>query len=225
MVSSLQLFSSGIAADQGICRQLDDKRCILERTRRKEQLMKASNSVLAQGTASGEDIERYEVIDGVRVEREPMGAFETVLASWLCYLMNSFAAGKKLGQAVNEVLFVLNAARNLNRRPDVAFVSYARWTTPVVAREPAWNVVPDLAIEIVSPINLAEEIDRKITDYFQAEVRLVWVFYPDSGRVYVYQSPTHVSILERTDTLDGGEVLPGFRLPIAQLYESVAKPE
>ena len=187
--------------------------------------MKASNSVLTQGTASGEDIERYEVVDGVRVEREPMGAFETVLASWLCHVMNSFAAGKKLGLAVNEVLFVLNAARNLNRRPDVAFVSYARWPTSIVAREPAWNVVPDLAIEIVSPTNLAEEIDRKITDYFQAEVRLVWVFYPDSGRVYVYQSPTHVSIVERTDTLDGGEVLPGFRLPIAELYEAVAKPE
>src|SRR5919198_3308935 len=171
-----------------------------------------------QGTASVDDIERYEVIDGTRIAREPMGAFETVLASWLCHLINSFASGKKLGLAVSEVLFVLNATRNLNRRPDVAFVSYARWPTSVVAREPAWNVVPDLAIEIVSPSNLAEEIDRKITDYFQSEVRLVWVFYPDSGRVYDYQSPTHVSILERTDTLDGGEVLPGLQLPIAQLY-------
>jgi Uma2 family endonuclease len=187
--------------------------------------MEASPSELAQGTASGEDIERYEIIDGVRVEREPMGAFETVLASWLCYLMNSFAVGKKLGLAVNEVLFVLNAARNIQRRPDVAFVSYGRWPSSVVARAPAWNVVPDLAIEIVSPTNLAEEIDRKITDYFQAQVRLVWVFYPDSGRVYVYQAPTHVSILERTDSLDGGDVLPGFRAPIAGLYEAVAKPE
>jgi hypothetical protein len=123
--------------------------------------------------------------------------------------------GKKLGLAVNEVLFVLNAARNLNRRPDIAFVSYARWPTSVVARAPAWNVVPDLVIEIVSPTNLAEEIDRKITDYFQAQVRLVWVFYPDSGRVYVYQSPMHVSILERTETLDGGDILPGFRVPIS----------
>ena len=187
--------------------------------------MEASRSELAQGTTWGEDTERYEIIDGVRVEREPMGAFETVLASWLCYLINSFAAGKKLGLAVTEVLFVLNATRNLNRRPDVAFVSYARWPTSVVAREPAWNVVPDLAVEIVSPTNLAEEIDRRITDYFQAQVRLVWVLYPDSGRVYVYQSPTHVGILERTDTLDGGEILPGFRLTIAGLYEAVAKPE
>jgi Uma2 family endonuclease len=148
--------------------------------------MKASNFVLTQGPASDEDIERYEVVDGVRVEREPMGAFETVLASWLCHVINSFAAGKQLGLAANEVLFVLNAARTLNRRPDVAFVSYARWPTAVVAREPAWNVVPDLAIEIVSPTTLAVEIDRKITDHFQSGVRLVWVFYPDSGRVCVY---------------------------------------
>ncbi len=119
---------------------------------------------------------------------------------------------------------MLHAARNLQRHPDVAFVSYARWPTSVVAREAAWNVVPDLAIEIVSPSNLAEEIDRKITDYFQSEVRLVWVLYPDSGRVYIYQSPMQVSILERPDTLDGGEVLPGFRLLIAQLYEAMVKP-
>ena len=186
--------------------------------------MQVSQSLSQQDHVSADDVERYEVIDGVRVEREPMGAFETVLASWLCHLLNSFAAGKKLCLAVSEVLFVLNAQRNLRRRPDVAFVSYARWPTPVMARESAWNVVPDLAVEVVSPSNLAEEIDRKMTDYFHAGVRLVWVFYPDSGRVYVYQSPTQVSIVERTGTLDGGEVLPGLQLPMAQLYEAVTRP-
>jgi hypothetical protein len=50
-----------------------------------------------QGTASVDDLERYEVIDGARIEREPMGAFESVLASWLSFLINSFAAGKKIG--------------------------------------------------------------------------------------------------------------------------------
>ena len=85
--------------------------------------------------------------------------------------------------------------------------------------------MPDLAVEIVRPTNLAEEIDNKITDYFQSGVRLVWVFSPDSGRGYLYRSPTQVSILQRTDTLDGGEMLSGFRLPIARLYEAVTKPE
>jgi Uma2 family endonuclease len=187
--------------------------------------MKVSQSTSVQSTPWVDDVERYEVVDGIRVEREPMGAFETVLASWLCYLLNSCTAGKKLGLAVHETLFVLNASGNLQRRPDVAFVSYTRWPAAVVARESAWNVVPDLAIEIVSPTNLAEEIDSKVSDYFQSGVRLVWVFYPDTGRVYVYQSPTQVSILERTDTLDGGEVLLGFQLPIIQLYEAVTKPD
>jgi Uma2 family endonuclease len=118
----------------------------------------------------------------------------------------------------------LKPSRDLKRRPDVAFESYERWPSAIVERAPAWNVVPDLAVEIVNPTNLTEEIDHKVMDYFQSGVRLVWVFYPDSGRVYAYRPPTHVSILERTDTLDGDEVLPGFRLPIAQLYEAVTKP-
>jgi hypothetical protein len=56
--------------------------------------MNTSDSVLTQGTASDDDIERYEIVDGVRVERESREAFETVLASWLCYVINNFAAGK-----------------------------------------------------------------------------------------------------------------------------------
>jgi Uma2 family endonuclease len=71
---------------------------------------------------------------------------------------------KKLGLAVNEVLFVLNAARDLKRRPDVAFISYARWPSAVVERAAAWNVVPDLAVEMVSPTNLAQEITFVATD-------------------------------------------------------------
>ncbi len=72
-------------------------------TRTLKEIGAADESVkLGTGTRHclGEDIERYEVIDGVRVEREPMAAFETVLASWLCHLINSFAVGKKLGLAV-----------------------------------------------------------------------------------------------------------------------------
>lgn len=84
--------------------------------------------------------------------------------------------------AVSQVLFVLNAAQDLKCRPDVAFVSYRRWSSTVVARVPAWNLVPELAVKIVSPANLAEEIDHKITDYCQSGIRLVWVFHPDSGR-------------------------------------------
>jgi Uma2 family endonuclease len=106
----------------------------------------------------------------------------------------------------------------------VAFVSYPRWPEDHVPRAEAWDVVPDLAVEVISPTNLAEEIDDKLTDYFAAGVRMVWVLFPGSGRLYVYRSPEQVAGLDRSDELDGGDVLPGFRLPITTLFEAVTKP-
>jgi Uma2 family endonuclease len=154
-----------------------------------------------------------------------MGAFETVLASALAYHLGHFILQHKLGVVATETLFVLDAQRNLKRRPDVAFVSYPRWPEDHVPCAEAWNVVPDLAVEVISPTDLAEEIDDKITDYFAAGVQLVWVLFPVSGRVYVYQSPERVTGLERSDELNGGDVLPGFRLPVAAVFEAVTKPQ
>jgi Uma2 family endonuclease len=176
-------------------------------------------------TMAAEDERLYEVVDGERRELEPRGAFETALASALACYLGPFALQHKLGLVVMGTLFVLDAQRNLKRRPDVAFVSYPRWPDDQVPRAEAWDVVPDLAVEVISPTNLAEEIDEKLTDYFAAGVRLVWVLFPGSGRVYVYQSPEQVTGLDRSDELNGGDVLPGFRLPIAALFEAVRKPK
>lgn len=175
-------------------------------------------------TVAAEEERLYEVVNGERRELEPMGAFETALAWILSYHLGSFAFQHQLGLVMTETLFVLDAQRNLKRRPDVAFVSYPRWPDDQVPRAEAWDVVPDLAVEVISPTNLAEEIDDKLTDYFAAGVRLVWVLFPVSGRLYVYQSPERVTGLDRSDELNGGDVLPGFRLPIAALFEAVRKP-
>ena len=177
------------------------------------------------GLLPGETENLYEVVDGQRKELEPMGPFEGVLASTLSGHLGAFAREHKLGAVVNEMLFVLDARRDRQRRPDVAFVSYQRWPETTIARTNAWNAVPDLTVEVVSPTNLAEEIDAKLTDYFTAGVRLAWVIYPDSGRVYVYDSPDRCRVLKRSDELDGGDVLPGFRLPIETLFEAVTRPD
>jgi Uma2 family endonuclease len=101
----------------------------------------------------------------------------------------------------------------------VAFVPYARWprTRPVPDTN-AWDVLPDLCVEVVSPTDAAEELRDKITEYFQSGVRLVWVVYPRHQVVDVYDGPTRVRILTRADALDGGPVLPGFQLPLAELF-------
>jgi Uma2 family endonuclease len=167
----------------------------------------------------------YETVDGHRVEVAPMGAHESLLASTLMGFLQAFARPKRLGRAAVEALFEM-APVGRERRPDVAFVSSERWPHNRLAPRGinAWQVIPNLAAEFVSPTNTADEIMVKIHEYFQAGVQLVWVIYPEPGEVYVYESPTSVRVLTRKDILDGGHVLPGFELPLAELFEEGTTP-
>jgi Uma2 family endonuclease len=159
----------------------------------------------------------YEVVNGQRVELL-VSAFEINIASELLAHLRPYARSKCLGRAVAEVLFLL-AMVGTKRRPDVAFVSYHRWPRERrVPRGEAWEVVPNLAVEVVSASNSAEEVLAKIREYFQAGVQRVWVIYPTEELVYVYDSPTHNCILARNDQLDGEDILPGFHLPVAALF-------
>lgn len=160
----------------------------------------------------------YEVVDGKPVELEPMGAYEIRIASTiLCVLENACRAGEA-GRAVSEMLFTLN--ESLNRRPDVAYVSYERWAKKRrIPRTNAWNVVPDLAVEVISQTNSFDEIEIKTHDYFAAGVQQVWVISPAKHQVYVFVSPTESRILSLDDSLTAIELLPEFELSLAELFE------
>ena len=159
----------------------------------------------------------FEIIDGKRVEIPPMSAFASLIASTLFGYLFPHAISR--GHLVMETLFAL-AGLGRNRRPDIAFVSFERWPKlrPHNKDDNAWDVVPNLAIEVVSPNDLAEELLVKMEEYFRAGAQLVWIVYPKDAQVYVYQAPKDVRILGRTDTLDGGIVLPEFRLALADLF-------
>ena len=79
--------------------------------------------------------------------------------------------------------------------------------------------MPELAVEVVSPTNTANKVVAKIREYFQAGCRRVWVVYPTVKQVYVYDSPTQKIIVSLQGILDGESILPGFRLPLAYLFE------
>ena len=168
----------------------------------------------------------YEVVDGQIVENPPMGARESILASFLLALMGPFARSNRLGRVVTETLFLIDRARKLKRRPDVAFVSAKRWSLKrEVPDTESWDVVPDLAVEVISKTNSANAVARKIEEYFQAGVSLVWVIYPATSKIYVYDSPTSVRILQLGDELDGEGVIPGFRVPLSTLFGRKKKPK
>jgi Uma2 family endonuclease len=162
----------------------------------------------------------YEVVDGLVVEEPPLGAHEGWMASFLGQSMGYVATTNRMGRVVTEVLFMLAADQRLRRRPDVAFVSSERWPlNRPVPREAAWDVIPEIAVEITSPTDLIDDLMDKLEEYFAAGVRLVWVVYPKHRRVYAHESSTSVRILRVGDDLDGGAVLPGFRMALGTLFE------
>lgn len=163
--------------------------------------------------------DHYEIVDGVRVELPPMSADSQALAFRLARHLSNYGIDHNVGEAYTEMLFKLALPVDRNRKPDAAFVSYARWPKhqPLPSTN-AWIVMPDLCVEVVSPTDMGDEIETKIDEYLRAGVRLVWVVYPRQERFYVYESASLVRRLTRAETLDGGTVLPGFTLPLAELF-------
>jgi len=166
----------------------------------------------------------YEVIDGRFVEKA-MGVYESLFATVMFRALDRYVEAHALGRVVQEMIFDLRPHVDRERRPDVAFVSFERWAKDRrLPRVRSWAVVPDLAIEIVSLTNTADEVAGKLEEYFKAGMRQVWVVYPGQSKVYVYASTTAVRVLAPGDELDGGDVLPGFRLAVRDLFEQAGEP-
>jgi Uma2 family endonuclease len=176
-------------------------------------------SAIAPPPDSGLDPESvYEFVDGRYVEK-PGGAYESWLGARLGQALGLFHPTTRLGRSVLHMLYLIDRTSNLQRRPAASFVSYQRWPRERrLPSDPAWDVIPDLAAEVTSTATTADAVLRTIAEYFRAGVRLVWVVYPTQSQVYVYESPVSVRIVGLGGELDGGAVLPGFRLPLAELF-------
>ncbi|WP_435007392.1 Uma2 family endonuclease [Tundrisphaera lichenicola] len=172
----------------------------------------------ARDIAPGEE-PLYEIVQGQKVEKPPMGTYQILVGSILLGHLYPYARMNGLGRVVSEMLFKINKAGDPLRRPDVAFVSYDRWPRDrKVDSENGWDVVPDLFIEVVSRSNSAGEVIGKVLEYFKAGARRVWVVYPIERQVYVYESARQTRILGIGEALDGEDLLPGFRLELAELF-------
>jgi Uma2 family endonuclease len=181
------------------------------------------------GTATEADVARihagekrlFELVDGVLVEK-PMGYMESHLAGVLIKLLGVFLDRHDLGIVAGES-GMLRLGRGLVRIPDVSFVSWSKLPGKRVPREPIPSLVPDLAVEVLSPTNTSREMARKLDEYFAAGVRLVWLIDPAAKTVRVYESRDAHVVLGVRDSLSGGSVLPGFRLPLRKLFASLGR--
>src|SRR5262249_3167397 len=146
-----------------------------------------------------------------------MGFAESRLALLLGSFLTAFVHQHNLGIATGaDGTFRLTPG--LVRIPDLAFFSWDRLPDRRVPRTPIPDLAPDLAVEVLSPSNTKKEMERKLGEYFGAGVRLVWYVDPQARTVCVFTSPGDSRLLDANATLDGGDVLPGFQLPIGELF-------
>lgn len=184
-------------------------------------------NVPAPGTATEQDVIRIqehedrlcELVDGVLVEKT-VGFYESVLAGMLLRRIGDFVEANNLGVVSGEG-GMMRLFPGLIRIPDVAFASWKELPEDI-AEEPVPNIVPDLAVEVLSAGNTKQEMDRKLDDYFGAGVRLVWFIEPRKKTAKVFTAKDASTVIDEKGALNGGDVLPGFSLDLKTLF---AKPK
>jgi Uma2 family endonuclease len=183
------------------------------------------------GTATEKDVlaaERLprkrlcEPVDGVLVEKA-IGIRESMLAAFWVHRIHDF-----LGENPRDI--VLGADGMIRTFPgqvcipDVRLISWERLPGDEVPNQGISRIVPNLAVEVLSPSNTKAEMARKLRDYFAAGVELAWVIDPKTQTAKSYTSPDKFVSIGKAGGLDGGSVLPGFRLPLKQLFASLRRP-
>jgi Uma2 family endonuclease len=164
------------------------------------------------------DEQLCELVAGELV-REPLpGAEHGLVAATILGHLFRFVHERRLGQLfAAETGFVLARDPDTVRGPDAAYVSAERFAA-TVWRGPFFEGAPDLAVEVLSPGNTRREIAAKVRDYLAAGSRAVWVVDPERRTVTVHRPDREPERLAGSDVLDGGAVLPGFRLPLAEIF-------
>ncbi len=164
----------------------------------------------------GREKRLYELVDGVLVEKA-MGFSESSLACALSAWLRAFVLPRNLGIVLGAD-GTMKLRPGLVRIPDFSFLSWDRFPDRRYPTVPLPDVAPDLAIEVLSESNTRAEMQRKRREYFGAGVRLVWEVDPVARTVAIFDTADHSIVLDESQTLEGGVVLPGFALPLADLF-------
>ncbi|MGH9439396.1 MAG: Uma2 family endonuclease [Terriglobia bacterium] len=155
---------------------------------------------------------QLELIEGELVQMSPTMPLHNLIRDRLLILLGTFLKGRALGTLLAEQAFILS--EHTVRIPDLAFACEGRLKDLRQLPKGA----PDLAIEVISPSNTLREMDQKISDYFAAGCKRIWVVYPEEREVYIHGV---AGITRRTaeDLLEEPELLPGFSVKVSSLFE------
>jgi Uma2 family endonuclease len=162
---------------------------------------------------------RYELVEGELRIRSPAGNLHGAVAYIISVRVGSYILNNKLGMGFTaETGFYLRRNPDTVKAPDFAFISKER--IPAEGLPQGYGTaVPDWVVEVVSPNDTADEVEAKTGAWLKAGVKMVWVVYPSTRRVLVHTAPDEITVFLEDDTLDGGDVLPGFQSPVKSFFE------
>lgn len=161
----------------------------------------------------------YELVDGELVEQTVSALAHVTAARFTRHLGNHVdpvSLGWVFGEGSSFRCFPDDPDRV--RRADTAFTSIGRYPLDRVNREGFVSVCPDLVVQVVSPHDIADEVNAKRLEWLGAGVRLVWVVYPVHREVHAYTAPDQARVFRGGGDLTADPVLPGFRVPLADLF-------
>jgi Uma2 family endonuclease len=164
---------------------------------------------------------RLELSKGRLIVMSPTGWEHGDITALLVTFVTTFVFEHGLGRVTTaEAGFILYKnpdpdGKDIVRAPDVGFIASAR--IPKKLSTKFVPFAPDLAVEVISPSESANDIHEKVTEYLQYGTRMVVLFYPNTQSAGVY-TPTSFTPLTRDGFWDGGDVLPGFQLPLSRVY-------
>jgi Uma2 family endonuclease len=164
------------------------------------------------------DIGPFEIIDGRLVFMSPVGRPHALIGSRLDRILGGYVHDHQLGEVyVGEIGIWIRRNPDTARAADLAFVAAARLAK--LSREGYLNIAPDLVIEIMSPDDRWSEVKKKLRDYFSIGVKLAWVIDAETRTVTTYRSSADVREYTEDQTLTAEDILPGFALPVQQIFE------
>lgn len=184
-----------------------------------ESLQQTDTLVTGEELLAMGDIGPSELVAGRIVRMSPTGFDHGTYEGNFYEHLKSFLRGRTLGSvAVGEVGIYTHRNPDTARAADVIFISHDRLAQRK-ARRGFLDVAPELVVEVLSPDDAWSDVTQKLREYFAIGVQLVWVADPASRTVYAYRSLTDVREFGEADELTGDDVLPGFTVPVARLFE------
>jgi Uma2 family endonuclease len=161
---------------------------------------------------------RYELVEGRLLTMTPAGGLHGLVTSRLHAAVFTHVDERRLGVVMSaDTGFKLESDPDTVRAPDVAFIARDRIPAGGIPKA-FWQCAPDLAVEVMSPSDRRSDVNEKISQYLRLGVKVVWFVEPSPRRVTIFRPGESPRILGETDTLDGGDVLPGFRYPLSRLF-------